>query len=107
MKLLLDECVPARLRRGLKSHECVAVTERPDLRGLSNGALLDAAEAEGLEVLVTVDSNLQYQQSLKGRRIAVVLLTARSNSLKDLLPHCPAVLKALENIRSGATIRIE
>jgi hypothetical protein len=41
---------------------------------LENGALLDAAEAEGFEIFVTADENIRYQQNLTGRRIAVVIL---------------------------------
>jgi hypothetical protein len=39
---------------------------------MKNGELLDAAEKEGFEVLVTADSKLKYQQNLKSRRIAIV-----------------------------------
>ena len=42
---------------------------------LSNGALLDAAEQGGFDVLVTTDSNLAYQQNLALRRIAIVVLS--------------------------------
>jgi hypothetical protein len=41
---------------------------------LGNGALLKAAEEARFELLVSTDKNIQYQQSLKGRRIAIVIL---------------------------------
>jgi hypothetical protein len=37
---------------------------------LENGDLLDAAEADGFEVLITTDQNIRYQQDLRARRIA-------------------------------------
>ena len=37
---------------------------------LKNGELLDEAEKEGFEVLVTTDLNLRYQQNLQSRRIS-------------------------------------
>jgi hypothetical protein len=40
------------------------------LAGLKNGRLLDAAEAAGFDVLITVDQNIPDQQNLTGRRIA-------------------------------------
>jgi len=43
-----------------------------------NGDLLDAAERDGFEVLVTTDTNLKFQQQLASRRIAVVDLTTTS-----------------------------
>ena len=41
---------------------------------LSNGDLLIAAEQAGLDVVVTADKNMPYQQNLAGRRIAIVVL---------------------------------
>ena len=41
---------------------------------MGNGALLDAAEAAGFDVLLSTDKNRRYQQNLQGRRIAIVIL---------------------------------
>ena len=49
-----------------------------DWSRLKNGDLLDAADKQGFEVLVTTDSNLKYQQNLKSRRIAIVVLSTPS-----------------------------
>ena len=48
---------------------------------LSNGDLLTEAERAGFDVLLTADKNIQYQQNLTGRRIALVLL-----SILEFLP---------------------
>ena len=45
---------------------------------LKNGELLAAAENSGFEVLVTTDTNLQYQQNLNQRKIAIVVLSTTS-----------------------------
>jgi hypothetical protein len=41
-----------------------------------NGELLNAAEAEGIDLLVTGDKTVQFEQNMKRRSIAVVSLTA-------------------------------
>jgi hypothetical protein len=41
---------------------------------LANGELMDAAEQAGFEVMVTTDKNIRYQQRLKVRKIALVVL---------------------------------
>ena len=41
---------------------------------MSNGDLLDIAEAEGYDLLVTTDQSIWYQQDLAGRRLAVIVL---------------------------------
>ena len=74
MLVLFDHSVPAPLVPYLIGH---TVTEARD-RGwdtLSNGDLLAEAERAGFDILLTADKNIQYQQNLVGRRIAVVVLS--------------------------------
>ena len=71
---MFDQGTPAPLRRYLAQHDVSTANELGWSR-LSNGALLDAAELDGFEVLVTTDSNLRHQQNLARRRIAIVVLT--------------------------------
>ena len=104
MKVLLDECVPRKLRLELIGHEVFTVTER-GWSGIKNGKLLALAEAE-FDVFLTVDQNLKYQQKLKDFNIGVLLLVARNNRLKTLLPLMPQATEALENIRAGDFIRL-
>lgn len=44
--------------------------------GLKNGELPQAAEDNGIEVLVTGDRTLSDEQNLAGRRLAIVALSA-------------------------------
>ena len=41
---------------------------------MANGALLRAAEEAGFDLLLSTDKNIQHQQNLKGRRIAIIIL---------------------------------
>ena len=104
MKVLLDECVPRKLRRELTEHAVFTVTER-GWSGIKNGELLALAETE-FEVFLTVDQNLRYQHNLKAFNIGVILLVARNNRLKTLLPLMPEAREALENIKAGDFIRV-
>ncbi len=73
MLILFDNGTPAPLRYALKGHVVVEAIERGWER-TSNGALIKAAEEGGFEVLLTTDKNVRYQQNLKGRKIAFVVL---------------------------------
>jgi hypothetical protein len=73
MLVLFDHSTPAPLRFALKGHIVVEAVER-EWERLSNGTLLDAAEAAGFELFVTADKNLRYQQNLAGPRIAIIVL---------------------------------
>jgi len=74
MLILLDHSTPAPLRYALKGHVVVEAVERGWER-LANGALLDAAEAAGFELLfVTADKSIRYQQNLTNPKISIVVL---------------------------------
>ena len=99
MRVLLDECVPRRLKRELPTHDVLTVTER-GWSGVKNGKLLALAEVE-FDVFLTVDQNLKYQQNLRALRIGIILLAARNNRLRTLLPLLPAVREQLKTIKVG------
>jgi hypothetical protein len=73
MRVLFDHCTPYGIARFLVGHE-VSPARKLGWAELTNGKLLNAAEAAGFDVMVTVDQNIRYQQNLKGRKIAVVVL---------------------------------
>jgi hypothetical protein len=76
------------------------------MAGLKNGELLDAAEAAGFDVLITVDQNIPDQQNLARRRISLVILCGPTNRLRDLEPLVPAAIAALRSIGRGVVVRI-
>lgn len=49
---------------------------------------------------------MEYEQSLKGREITIVLVAAKSNRLADLLPRIPAMLDALRSARVGQLVHV-
>lgn len=73
MLILFDNGTPAPLRHAVQGHVVVEALERGSDR-LLNGELIAAAEAAGFELLLTTDKNMRYQQNLKGRKIAFVVI---------------------------------
>jgi hypothetical protein len=90
----------------LSGHEVETAYER-GWETLKNGALLDAAEEAGFEVLLTTDQNLPYQQNLPGRALRLVILVAHSNRVAELSSLVPAALEALPQMAPGEVRRIE
>jgi predicted nuclease of predicted toxin-antitoxin system len=105
MKLLLDECVPRKLKNHLPGVECQTVPEA-GLAGKKNGELLSRAEQAGFQVFLTVDRGIAYEQNLQHRRIAVVVINSQSSRFDDLLPHAPEILKVLSSIRNGQLLKV-
>ena len=79
-RVLLDECVPKRLRRGLPGHDVKTATEM-GWSGKKNGELLTAMSGDGFEVLLTVDQNLRHQQNFASSGIALIVLIGRAIAL--------------------------
>lgn len=74
MRVLFDQGAPVALAGFLAGHS-VSVAYEEGWDRLENGELLRAAEDAGFDVLVTTDNSIAYQQNLKGRTIAIVLLS--------------------------------
>ena len=60
MRILLDECLPKRLKRDLTGHTARTVPEM-GWAGKENGELLALATGQ-FDVFLTVDRNLSFQQ---------------------------------------------
>jgi hypothetical protein len=65
MRVLLDECLPRRLKAELSEHE-VRMAQEEKWAGLKNGELLRVAMGR-FDVLLTVDRSIAFQQNLLGR----------------------------------------
>jgi len=94
MLVLFDHVTPAGIARFLPAH---TVTKAKD-RGwdtLTNGDLLAEAERAGFDVLLTADKNMRHQQNLRGRKIALVVLST---------PQWPVVRLHSERIAAAVNV---
>ena len=82
MRILIDECLPRKLRLLLIGHEAITVTQA-GWSGIKNGKLLALAEL-GFDVFITIDQNLSSQQNLPKFKIAVVVLESNTSELQEL-----------------------
>jgi len=99
MRVLLDECIPRRIRGALIGHEVQTAAEA-GLAGLKNGELLRAASPK-FGCFLTVDRNLQFQQKPGVLPVAVIVIAARNNRYETLVSLRPEALKALAEIHAG------
>src|SRR5262245_47751086 len=74
MNVLLDECLPRKLKYDLPGHTVSTVPEM-GWAGTKNGALLRLAETT-FEVFITADQNVEYQQNLRSTVLGIVVLVA-------------------------------
>lgn len=106
MKLLLDECLPRKMKFLLSGsgYKCETVREA-GFGGKENGELLSLTEGK-FDVLVTVDKNLKHQQNITNRRIAILVVRAESNDIDDIRPHLPEILAGLQSIKPGQIVEV-
>lgn len=83
MKVLIDECLPKKLKREI-SAEFVRTVPEMGWASSTNGALLRLAEKE-FDIFLTNDKNLEHQQNLKKFDLASLVLVALTNDIEDLL----------------------
>ena len=74
MFILFDHGTPKGLMHALPGHTVVTAQSRGWDR-LKNGDLLNAAEATAIDLLLTTDRRIRYQQNLAGRNIVLIVLT--------------------------------
>jgi len=105
MKVLLDENLPHALRHEVPGHDVFTVRYMK-WDGMKNGLLLSTAAAWGFDVMITMDSGVNYQQNLATLPIAVVILGATSNDIDDLRPLIPELLATLAALPRNAVTRV-
>jgi hypothetical protein len=92
VRILLDESVPVQIRNALAGHSVSTAVEM-GWGGITNGELLDRAEAKEFQLLIVADKNFQHQQNLTGRDIAILELWTN---------HRPTLEDHFERIRATA-----
>jgi hypothetical protein len=104
VKILFDANTPAPLAPFLRGHEVVRADEL-GWQGLENGALLDAAEQAGFNLLLTCDQNVRYQQNFASRKLALVILS--SNHWPTLRRIAARIATAVDFVQTGHIVRVD
>ncbi len=103
MRLLLDQGTPAPLRRHLPAHSVDTLAEK-GWSDKDNGELLELAEREGYEILVTTDQSLRYRQNLEGRKIGIVILL--STNWTAISRHVLEIGQAIAAVRPDRVVEV-
>lgn len=105
MRVLLDECLPARLKRALPGHSVRTVPET-GWRGSKDGELLRLA-AKSFDVFVTIDRSMESQHDLGSFRLGFIIAHVKSNRLLDFQPVLSGLTEAIGKVKPGEVIHIE
>src|SRR5579863_1609121 len=100
MLILFDHGTPRGIARALTGHNVVFAKSK-GWDTLSNGVLLKVAEEAGIELLLTTDQRIRYQQNLTGRKIAILVLAGTTKWLRVRL-HLERVVAAVNAASPGS-----
>jgi hypothetical protein len=102
---LFDHGTPKGLIGALAGHTVITAQARGWDR-LNNSALLDAAEEAAVDLLLTTDRRMRYQQNLAGRKLALVVLTGTTKGSRVRL-HLPRIAAVVDAAKPGSYSEIE
>jgi hypothetical protein len=105
MLILFDHGTPKGLIRALPGHTIITAQSRGWDR-LNNGMLLSTAEEAALDLLLTTDRRIRYQQNLTGRKIALVVLTGTTKWSRVRL-HLERVAAVVNAATPGSYAEVE
>lgn len=102
MKIIIDECVPNIVIRGLPERNIVSV-QQMGWAGIKSGELLKLV-SEKFDVFISSDKNLRFQQNLASIDLTVVILP--SNQVPAVKFILPELDKALDEISGKSVVEL-
>ena len=105
MTIIIDECLPKRMREFFGFAQCWTVPQM-GLGGSSDAELLEQLDEKGVDVFVTIDGNIEYQQRFADRKFGTIVLRSPSNRFEDLMRFKTQLIEAAKQITAGQVVHI-
>ena len=105
MTIIIDECLPKRLTQFFQDVTVWTVPQM-DLGGTKDTELLEILDAKNIDIFITIDGNIEYQQQFKNRTFGTVVIRAVSNRFSDLVHLKEQIIKATQMVQNGEIIRV-
>jgi hypothetical protein len=105
MTIIIDECLPKRLIGLFVSHTVWTVPQI-DLAGSNDQTLLSELDQKEVDVFITIDGNMEYQQQFKNRKFGTIVIRSVSNRFADLANLKDDLLAAVETIQPGDILHL-
>jgi len=98
MKVLIDEMLDERLVALIPNQE-VKHVHHMGWDGLKNGALMLAAATEGFQAIVSGDKKMPFQQNMKDRPFALIILDIHPNKFSHQVACLPALIALFDRVQ--------
>ena len=104
MRVLLDECVHAGLKKALPRHKILTVSDM-GWNGITNGRLLQLISGQ-FNLFITVDTKMPHQQNLNGLPFAIFFLAIANNNFSSYTPLLPLLEMNIPSALPGQIISL-
>ncbi len=88
-----------------KEHDVKTVPQL-GFSGYSDNKLLKELDRVGVDIFITIDGNIEYQQQFKDRVFGTIVIRAVSNRFSDLEHLEKELLQSVKNISAGLVVHI-
>ena len=105
MKIIVDECLPKRLIRFFAGYD-VNTVPQIGLGGYKDGELLSELDKRSINVFITIDGNIEYQQQFTNRGFGTIIIRAVSNRFADLEHFEKELQETIQTITAGSIVHI-
>jgi len=105
MTIVIDECLPKRLIHFFSDHTAWTVPQM-DLAGYKDRELLNILDEKGIDVFITIDGNIEYQQQFADRKFGTIIIRSVSNRFEDLERYRKELCRIVNIIKAGEIVHI-
>ena len=105
MKIIIDECLPKRLIHFFSEHEVWTVPQI-GLNGAKDSVLLDELDKRNIDLFITIDGNIEYQQAFINRTFGTIIIRSVSNRFEDLSALKEELVNSVGIIKNGRVCHI-
>jgi len=100
VKIVIDECLPKRVTQFFEQGSAYTVPQL-GLAGSKDAELLNELDRREIDVFITIDGNIEYQQQFINRSFGTVVIISVSNRFDDLKHLKDKILKAVNTVSKG------
>ena len=105
MKIIIDECLPKKLLQLLSPHTAWTIPQI-GLAGKPDSEILSALDQREIDIFITIDGNIEYQQQFSKRKFGTIIIRSATNRFQDLQHLKNELLVAINQVAAGAVLRI-
>jgi len=106
MIILLDECVTKRLKPYLSEYKVFTITEMR-WNGIKNGELMVLCADNSIDLLLTIDKNLMFQQNIDKLNLTIAVLNSFTSKIEELKLFIPSLKTQIGKLEKNKAYLID